>query len=175
MVAAGPRRSGRAGEPLTPTSVTIVARNAKSSNPSGLPSAVAVIVPLFRIGCRILDDVLSDVDEERGLTRPTVIMNVSPAALLAMARAMGHLATENVEAGWAFRFAVHFFDAEEMRTESLVARVMAWMAEKRTAVNNDPRIVPRILGVAEPIRFPPGSCSAMTELSESGVAQSFPR
>ena len=29
-----------------------------------------------------------------------------------------------------------------------VARVMAWMAEKRTAVNNDPRIVPGILGVA---------------------------
>jgi hypothetical protein len=52
---------------------------------------------------------------------------------------------------------------------------MAWMAEKRTAVNNDPRIVPRILGVAEPIRFPPGSCSAMAELSESCVAQSFPR
>jgi hypothetical protein len=107
-------------------------------------------------------------------TRPTVIMNVSPAVLLAMARAMGDLATENVEASWAFRFAVHFFDAEEMRTESLAARVMTWMAEKRTAVNNDPRIVPRILGEAEPIRFPPGSCSAMTELSESCVAQSFP-
>ena len=75
----------------------------------------------------------------------------------------------------AFRFAVHYFDAEEMRPESLAARVMAWMAEKRTAVNNDPRIVPRILGVAEPIRFPPGSCSAMPELSESCVAQSFPR
>jgi hypothetical protein len=41
--------------------------------------------------------------------------------------------------------------------------------------NNDPRIFPRILGVAEPIRFPLGSCSAMTELSESCVAQSFPR
>jgi hypothetical protein len=66
MVAAGLRRSGRAGELLTPTSVTIEARNAKSSNPSGLPSAVTVIVTLFRIGCRILDDVLSDVDEERG-------------------------------------------------------------------------------------------------------------
>jgi NADP oxidoreductase coenzyme F420-dependent len=66
MVAAGLRRSGRAGEPLTPASVTIEARNAKSSNLSGLPSAVAVIVPLFRVGCRILDDVLSDVDEERG-------------------------------------------------------------------------------------------------------------
>lgn len=37
-------------------------------------------------------------------------MNVSPAALLAMARAMGDLATENVEASWAFRFAVHFFE-----------------------------------------------------------------
>jgi hypothetical protein len=72
-------------------------------------------------------------------------MNVSPAVLLALARAMGDLATENVEASWAFRFAVHFFDAEEMRTESLVARVMAWMAEKRTAANNDPRIVPRTL------------------------------
>jgi hypothetical protein len=31
---------------------------------------------------------------------------------------------------------------------------MAWMAEKRTAVNNDPRIVPGILGVAEPITVP---------------------
>ena len=41
-----------------------------------------------------------------------------------------------------FGFAVHFFAAEEMMTESLVARVMVWMAEKRTAVNNDPRIVP---------------------------------
>ena len=81
-------------------------------------------------------------------------MNVSPAALLAMARAMVDVATENVEASWAFRFAVHYFDAKEMRTESLVARVMAWMAEKRTAVNNDPRIVPRILGVAEPITVP---------------------
>ena len=58
---------------------------------------------------------------------------------------------------------------------SPAARVMAWMAEKRTAVNNDPRIVARILGVAEPIRFPPGSHSAMAELSESRVAQSFPR
>jgi hypothetical protein len=53
-----------------------------------------------------------------------------------------------------FGFAVHFFAAEEMMTESLVARVMAWMAEKRTAVNNDPRIVPGILGVAEPITVP---------------------
>jgi hypothetical protein len=87
-------------------------------------------------------------------TRPTVIKNVSPAELLAMARAMGDLATEDVEASRAFRFAVHFFAAEEMMTESLVARVMAWMAEKRTAVNNDPRIVPRILGVAEPITVP---------------------
>jgi hypothetical protein len=51
----------------------------------------------------------------------------------------------------------------------------AQSAEKRTAVNDDPQIVPRIVGVAEPIRFPPGSCSAMTELSESCVAQSFPR
>jgi len=83
-----------------------------------------------------------------------VIKNVSPAELLAMARAMGDLATEDVEASRAFRFAVHFFAAEEMMTESLVARVMAWMAEKRTAVNNDPRIVPRILGVAEPITVP---------------------
>ena len=74
-----------------------------------------------------------------------------------------------------FGFAVHFFAAEEMMTESLVARVMAWMAEKRTAVNNDPRIVAGILGVAERSRFPPGSCSAMTELSESCVAHSFPR
>jgi hypothetical protein len=41
-----------------------------------------------------------------------------------------------------------------MRTKPLVARVMAWMAEKRTAVNNDPRIVPHILGVAEPITVP---------------------
>jgi hypothetical protein len=41
-----------------------------------------------------------------------------------------------------------------MMTESLVARVMAWMAEKRSAVNNDPRIVPRILGVAEPTTVP---------------------
>ena len=87
-------------------------------------------------------------------TRPTVIKNVSPAELLAMARAMGDLATEDVEASRAFRFAVHFFAAEEMMTESLVARVTAWMAEKRTAVNNDPRIVPRILGVAEPITVP---------------------
>jgi hypothetical protein len=31
---------------------------------------------------------------------------------------------------------------------------MAWMAEKRTGVNNDPRIVPGILGVAEPITVP---------------------
>ena len=31
---------------------------------------------------------------------------------------------------------------------------MAWIAEKRTAVNNDPRIVPGILGVAEPITVP---------------------
>jgi hypothetical protein len=59
-------------------------------------------------------------------------MNVSPAALLAMARAVGELATENVEASWACRFAVHLFEAEKMRTESLVARVMAWMAEKCT-------------------------------------------
>ena len=43
----------------------------------------------------------------------------------------------------------HLFANEEMMTESLVARVMAWMAEKRTLVNNDPRIVPGILGVAE--------------------------
>jgi hypothetical protein len=57
----------------------------------------------------------------------------------------------DVEASRAFRFAVHFFANEEMMTESLVARVMAWMAEKRTAVNNDLRIVPGILGVAEPI------------------------
>jgi hypothetical protein len=54
----------------------------------------------------------------------------------------------------AFRFVIDFFAAEEMMTESLVARVMTWMAEKRTAVNNDPRIVPRILGVAEPITVP---------------------
>jgi hypothetical protein len=66
-------------------------------------------------------------------TTPTVIKNVLPAELLAMACAMGELATEDVEASWAFRFAVHFFAAEEMLTESLVARVMAWMAEKRTA------------------------------------------
>lgn len=87
-------------------------------------------------------------------TRPTVIKNVSPAELLAMARAMGKLATEDVEASRAIRFAVHFFAAEQMMTESLVARVMAWMAEKRTEVNNDPRIVPGILGVAEPITVP---------------------
>ena len=42
-------------------------------------------------------------------------MNVSPAALLAMARAISDLTTENVDASRAFRFAVHFFDAEEMR------------------------------------------------------------
>ena len=83
-----------------------------------------------------------------------MIKNVSPAELLAMSRAMGDLATEDVEASRAFRFAVHVFAAEEMMTESLVARVMAWMAEKRTAVNNDPRIVPGILGVAEPITVP---------------------
>ncbi len=71
-----------------------------------------------------------------------------------MARAMGEPATEDVEASRAFRFAVHFFAAEDMMTESLVARVMAWMAEKRTAVNNDPRMVPAILGVAEPITVP---------------------
>ena len=47
------------------------------------------------------------------------------------------------------------FAAEEMMTESLVATIMAWMAEKRTAVNNDPRIVPRILGVADPIMVTP--------------------
>lgn len=88
--------------------------------------------------------------------QPMVIKNVSPAELLAMARAMGELATEDVEASRAFRFAVHFFAAEEMMTESLVASVMAWMAEKRTAVNNDPRIVPGILGVAEPITVPTG-------------------
>src|SRR6201988_3177226 len=35
-----------------------------------------------------------------------------------------------------------------------VARVMAWMAEKGTAVNNAPRIVPGIPGVAEPITVP---------------------
>jgi hypothetical protein len=119
--------------------------------------------------------VLSDVDEERGFDEADGDHECVASRASAMARAMGDLTTENVDASWAFRFAVHFFDAEEMRTESLVARVMAWMAEKRTAVNNDPRIVPRILGVAEPIRFPPGSCLAMTELSESCVAQSFPR
>ena len=55
------------------------------------------------------------------------------------------------------------------RSRPAVARVMAWMAAKRTAVNNDPRIVPGILGVAEPITVP--TCrSAMTELSESCVA-----
>jgi hypothetical protein len=83
-----------------------------------------------------------------------VIKNVSPAELLAMARAMGELATEDVEASRAIRFAVHFFAAEQMMTESLVARVMARMAEKRTEVNNDPRIVPGILGLAEPITVP---------------------
>jgi hypothetical protein len=67
---------------------------------------------------------------------------------------VGELATEDVEASRAFRFAVHILAAEEMMTESLVARVMAWMAEKRTEVNNDPRIVPGILGVAEPITVP---------------------
>ena len=56
------------------------------------------------------------------------------------------------------------------RSRPAVARVMAWMAEKRTAVNNDPRIVPGILGVAEPITVPT-CCSAMTELSESCVAE----
>jgi hypothetical protein len=40
------------------------------------------------------------------------------------------------------------------RSRPAVARGMAWMAEKRTAVNNDPRIVPGILGVAEPITVP---------------------
>ena len=54
----------------------------------------------------------------------------------------------------AQRLAFHILAAEEMMTESLVARVMAWMAEKRTEVNNDPRIVPGILGVAEPITVP---------------------
>ena len=54
------------------------------------------------------------------------------------ARAMGELATEDVEASRAFRFAVHFFAAEEVMTESLVARVMTWMAEKRTAVEQLP-------------------------------------
>ncbi|HET6734556.1 hypothetical protein [Mycobacterium sp.] len=44
-------------------------------------------------------------------------MIVSPAALLAMTRAIGGLATEKIETSWAFRFAVHYFDAEEMRTE----------------------------------------------------------
>jgi hypothetical protein len=39
-------------------------------------------------------------------------------------------------------------------TESLVAKAMAWMAEKRTVVNFDPRIVPGILGAAEPITLP---------------------
>jgi hypothetical protein len=68
-----------------------------------------------------------------------------------MARAMGEPATEDVEASRAFRFAVYFFAAEEMMTESLVARLMGWTAEKSAAVNNDPRIVPGILGVAEPI------------------------
>lgn len=39
---------------------------------------------------------------------------------------------------------IYFFAAEETMTESLVARVMGWMA----------RIVPRILGVAAPITVP---------------------
>jgi hypothetical protein len=48
------------------------------------------------------------------------------------------------------------------------------MAEQRTAVNNDPRILSGILGVAEPITIPDWSLFAMTELSESCTAQGFP-
>jgi hypothetical protein len=40
--------------------------------------------------------------------------------------------------------------------------------------HNPQHFVADILGVAEPIRFPPGSRSGVTELSERWVAQSFP-
>jgi hypothetical protein len=43
----------------------------------------------------------------------------------------------------------------QVRSRPAVARVMAWMAEKRTGGEQRPaRIVPGILGVAEPITVP---------------------
>jgi 2-polyprenyl-6-methoxyphenol hydroxylase-like FAD-dependent oxidoreductase len=77
-----------------------------------------------------------------------------PAEMLAMGRALAELATEDVEASRAFRYAVHFFANEELMTESLIAKVVDWMGSGRSAVNNDPGTVPRILGVAGPISVP---------------------
>jgi hypothetical protein len=42
----------------------------------------------------------------------------------------------------------------EQRSADRVARRWQGMAEERTAVNNGPRIVPGILGVAKPITVP---------------------
>lgn len=79
-----------------------------------------------------------------------------PPEMAAMARAMGELATEDVEASRAFRYAVQFFANEELMSRSLVTKVLDWMGSGRTVeeVNNDPRTIPGILGVADPATVP---------------------
>lgn len=76
-----------------------------------------------------------------------------PEEMLAMARAMGELACEDAEASRAFRYTVQFFANEELMSQSLVAKVFEWMGSGRSVSEayNDPRTVPGILGVAEPI------------------------
>jgi 2-polyprenyl-6-methoxyphenol hydroxylase-like FAD-dependent oxidoreductase len=79
-----------------------------------------------------------------------------PPEMVAMARAMGELATEDAEASRAFRYAVQFFANEELMSQSLITKVMEWMGSGRSvaAEYNDPHTVPGILGVAEPATIP---------------------
>jgi hypothetical protein len=79
-----------------------------------------------------------------------------PQEMLAMAHAMGELATEDAEASRAFRYAVHFFANEELMTQSLVTKVTEWMGAGRSVSRayNDPCRVPGILGTADPITVP---------------------
>jgi hypothetical protein len=79
-----------------------------------------------------------------------------PEEMLAMARAMSELACEDTEASRAFRYAVHFFANEELMNQSLVTKVFEWMGAGRevSEAHKDPRVVPGILGVAEPITVP---------------------
>ena len=80
-----------------------------------------------------------------------------PEEMLAMGRALGELATVDVEASTALRYAVHFFADQELATTSLLTKVAERM-QGRPVISHpdpgDPRTVPDILGAAPPLSSP---------------------
>jgi 2-polyprenyl-6-methoxyphenol hydroxylase-like FAD-dependent oxidoreductase len=59
---------------------------------------------------------------------------------------LSQVATEDAEVALAAKRYAHFFDVDALRSPSIATKLRAWKAEKRSAANNDPTVIPGLIG-----------------------------